>query len=149
MTADNPDEPKILLITHNDPRFADIAAIRRKVFIDEQGVPEDEEWDAIDSHASYLLAYLGDKPVATLRFYPDEDSLHVGRVAVLPECRGTGLGRTLMERCLAEGRRLGFVHSFVSAQSDKADFYRKLGYAVTGDEYIEAGIPHLRMEMDL
>jgi len=129
--------------------FSLVSAVRRTVFIEEQRVPEEEEWDHLDGVAVHLLAEMDGRAVGTLRFYEDDGWLHVGRVAVLRECRGAGVGRVLMERCLAEGRRMGLSHSFLNAQTDKAGFYRRLGYREVGGEFMEAGIPHVRMEREV
>ena len=136
-------------IGRSHPDFALVSDIRRAVFIEEQRVPEEEEWDAADGEAVHLLAVQGGRPVGTLRFYDDGGWLHVGRVAVLAACRGLGVGRLLMERCLAAGREMGCGRSFLNAQSDKAGFYSRLGYHMVGEEFMEAGIPHMRMERDL
>ncbi len=141
------DGNSILLITYNDPRYHMVAEIRRRVFIEEQNVPFAEEWDATDNIAGHLIIFQEGKPAGTLRFYPDEDWLHVGRVAVLPEYRGKGLGKRLMKRCLQEGQRLGFKRSYLNSQSDKTRFYTSFGYQCTGDEFMEAGIQHRRMEL--
>lgn len=132
----------------SDPRFAEASDIRRAVFIDEQGVPEEEELDSLDAGAAHILCLLDGKAAGTLRFYDDSGWLHVGRVAVLPSARSSGLGRGLMLRCLEEARRAGFTRSFLNAQCDKRGFYQSLGYSLAGGEFMEAGIPHCRMELE-
>lgn len=143
------DDISVLTVTHNDPRFEMVADIRRRVFIEEQNVPSAEEWDAIDSLATHLVLLRGGEALGTLRFSPDEGWLHIGRMAILPAHRGQGLGKALMEKCLGQGRRLGFARAYVNAQTDKCGFYEKMGYGRVGDEFMDAGIPHCRMEMDL
>lgn len=148
MTDAKPKDGEIILVAHNDSRFKEAAEIRRRVFVEEQKVPADMEWDPHDNIAAHLILYWGGKAAGTLRFYPDDGWLHVGRVAVLAEFRGKGLGKRLMERCLAEGRRLGFTRSFLNSQAHQAGFYAAFGYRRIGDEFMEAGIPHCRMEME-
>ena len=148
-----PDAPakevKIALITNHDPRFMEAADIRRAVFIEEQKVPSAMEWDPHDNVSAHLILYYLGKPAGTLRFYPDLNRQHIGRVAVLPEYRGRGFGKLLLERCLTEGRRLGFVRAILSSQSEKIGFYSAFGFQAAGEEFMEAGILHRRMELSL
>lgn len=138
---------EIQVIEHSDPRFSQAAAVRRQVFIEEQNVPENEEWDEVDIEASHLLALVDGRVVGTLRFHADGDWLHVGRVSVLPECRGMDVGRQLMLTCLGEALNRGFSRSYLHSQTDKAGFYRKFGYREKGGEFMESGISHVRMEL--
>lgn len=132
----------------SDPRFALAVDIRRAVFVDEQKVPVEEELDDLDNTATHILCWVDGKAVGTLRFYNEDGWLHVGRVSVLPEARSFGLGRGLVLRCLEEGRRMGFTRSFLDAQTDKQGFYQSFGYRAVGGEFMDAGIPHRRMELD-
>ena len=142
-------EVKIILVTNHDHRFMDAADIRRKVFIEEQKVPANMEWDPHDGISAHLILYCLGKPAGTLRFYPDLNRQHIGRVAVLPQYRRRGFGRQLLERCLTEGRRLGFAYATLNAQSEKIGFYSAFGFHAIGEEFMEAGIPHRRMELNL
>lgn len=138
---------EIAVIEKTHPDFRHVAAIRRQVFIEEQAVPEEEEWDEMDAAAKHLLARIDGKPVGTLRFYDDGGWLRVGRVAVLPEYRAFGLGGRMVAKCLEISMEMGFSKSYLNAQSDKTGFYHKFGYREVGDEFTEAGIPHRRMEL--
>lgn len=129
---------------HDAPR---LASIRRTVFIDEQGVPEDLEWDADDAGAAHFLALLGDgTPVGCARLLPDG---HVGRMAVLQPWRGRGIGRALLDAALAEARARGHRRVELSAQVHAAAFYVRAGFATVGEPYDEAGIPHVAMHKTL
>ena len=141
-----PDAITIASVDREHSDFVLVAAIRRQVFVEEQGVAEAEEWDGLDVSSRHLLARRGNEPLGTLRYYGDEGWLHVGRVAVLPVARGLGLGRLLLADCLRRGAEKGFTRSFLNAQTDKTGFYEKLGYHTVGDMFMEAGIPHIRME---
>ena len=116
--------------------------IRRAVFIDEQRVPEDEEWDADDARSVHFLLSASGQPVGTARLLSDG---HIGRVAILREWRGYGHGKALMLAAMQHGQRAGMAVLRLSAQSHALAFYEQLGFVVDSGEYLEAGIPHHRM----
>ena len=127
--------------THDAGR---LSAIRRAVFIDEQGVPEALEWDADDADAKHLLAVLADgTPIGCARLLPDG---HIGRMAVLPAWRGRGVGRALLAAAIRLARAQGHATIRLSAQTHAAGFYADAGFVVEGDPYEEAGIPHIAMQ---
>ena len=129
---------------HDAPK---LAAIRRTVFIDEQGVPEALEWDADDAGAVHLLAVDGEgRAIACARLLPDG---HLGRMAVLPAWRGHGVGRALLATALDAARGRGHAMLRLSAQTQAAGFYARAGFVAVGSEYEEAGIPHVAMHKDL
>lgn len=116
-------------------------ALRRVVFIDEQGVSERDELDGKDGKAIHLLAWDGDCPVGTARLLVKGTIGKIGRVCVLPEARGLGLGRALIEAALEELRRQpGVSEAWLGSQSHATDFYKKLGFVVEGEEFLDAGI---------
>jgi predicted GNAT family N-acyltransferase len=124
-----------------------LAAIRRTVFIDEQGVPEDMEWDEHDTVSLHFLAIADDgTPIGCARLLPDG---HIGRMAVLPSWRGRGVGRALLVAAVSEARRHGLTRVRLSAQTHAADFYARAGFVAAGAEYEDAGIPHVAMQKDL
>lgn len=126
---------------------ARLAAIRRTVFIDEQGVPEALEWDEHDATALHLLAQAGDgTPIGCARLLPDG---HVGRMAVLPAWRRQGVGQALLAAVMDAAQARGHVTLRLSAQTHAAGFYARAGFVVVGDEYEEAGIPHVAMQRTL
>lgn len=116
--------------------------IRRAVFIDEQRVPADEEWDADDAGSVHFLVSADGQPVGTARLLPDG---HIGRVAIMRHWRGRGLGQALMLEVMKHARSAGLEALKLSAQTHALDFYRRLGFVIDSDEYLEAGIPHHRM----
>ncbi|KPQ28038.1 MAG: putative acyltransferase [Halomonas sp. HL-93] len=120
--------------------------IRRVVFIDEQQVPQDEEWDGQDPACRHFVAYLNDQPVGTARLLPDG---HIGRVAVLAEARGSGIGGQLMAAAIACAQRLGHPQVALSAQLHALAFYERLGFTAHGDIFMDAGIPHREMTLTL
>lgn len=123
-----------------------LSHIRRKVFIEEQQVPEELEWDKEDADAIHLLAWYEDEPIATLRMLADG---HIGRMAVLPNYRQRGIGRSLMQAIMAIARNEGLVEVHLDAQIQAIPFYLRLGFAVEGEVFMDAGIPHRHMRKRL
>ncbi|MBT2788977.1 MULTISPECIES: GNAT family N-acetyltransferase [unclassified Halomonas] len=120
--------------------------IRRRVFIDEQNVPQDEEWDGLDPECQHFLALLDGQPVGTARLLPDA---HIGRVAVLADARGTGIGVLLMQAAIEAARHAGHAQVALSAQVHALTFYERLGFVAHGKEFLDAGIPHREMTLSL
>jgi len=138
-----------------DPRFrkyswqlapASIRDIRQAVFIDEQKVPEALEWDDTDEIADHFLVVDEDNnPIATARLFSAlEETGYIGRMAVLPEYRGRGLGEALLRHLMAEsaGR---YAELRLSAQQHAIGFYQRCGFHICSEPYDDAGIPHLDM----
>ncbi|MBY6277191.1 GNAT family N-acetyltransferase [Symbiobacterium thermophilum] len=124
-------------------------AIRRKVFIEEQNVPPEEELDGLDRTAAHVLALdPAGRPVATGRIIPyGEGTGKLQRIAVLPEFRGQGYGRAVVGALEEMGRAMGFRRFVLGAQTHAEPFYRRLGYRTTSPEvFLDAGIPHVHME---
>lgn len=121
--------------------------LRRAVFVDEQKVPaeiEVDDWDPLCVHA---LAYGADgRVIGTGRLLPDG---HIGRMAVHADARGLGIGSALLATLMAEARRRGHGFAVLSAQTHAIPFYRRHGYEIVSDEYLDAGIPHVDMRCDL
>ncbi|WP_370079076.1 GNAT family N-acetyltransferase [Streptacidiphilus sp. MAP12-16] len=136
-----------------------VHAIRREVFIVEQGIPEEDEWDDLDATSVHVLACDADgTPVGTGRLIHGEQALRVsgrggvvllGRLAVLEKARGTGLGVALVRAIEAEGRARGAAELELHAQVDALGFYERLGYVAEGPEYLDGGIPHRTMTRSL
>ena len=124
-------------------------ALRRTVFIDEQGVTEAEEWDGRDAEAMHLLGWIDDRAVATARIFLEGETGKIGRVCVLAEARGTGAGAAIMRGAIAALRDQGARYAKLSAQTHALPFYEKLGFAAYGPEYPDAGIPHRDMVLEL
>ncbi|PXX97314.1 GNAT family N-acetyltransferase [Halomonas sp. LBP4] len=120
--------------------------IRRVVFIEEQQVPLEEEWDGRDPDCRHFLALAGGHPVGTARLLPDA---HIGRVAVLAEARGHGIGAALMRAAIEAARRHGHPAVELAAQTHALAFYENLGFQAVGEEFLEAGILHRNMRLPL
>ena len=124
-----------------------ISNIRRLVFIIEQQVPKDDEWDGRDEESWHFLATdENDEPIGTARLLPDGQ---IGRMAVLEKYRGRGIGRVLLEQAVDKARHLSMKEVFLHAQTHALPFYEKAGFETHGDEFKEAGIAHKKMVMQL
>jgi predicted GNAT family N-acyltransferase len=120
-----------------------LRAVRRRVFVVEQGVPEALEWDEEDAHAIHLLAMdCALRPIGTARILP---SGQIGRMAVVPEWRSHGVGSALLREALRIGRDSRLPPPFLNAQTSALSFYCRMGLVPAGAEFEEAGIPHVRM----
>lgn len=127
-------------------RGAELQALRRAVFVVEQRVPEEEEWDQQDAVCQHVLATWDGEAVGTGRLLPDG---HIGRMAVLKAWRGRGAGRALLRELIAMARRAGFAEAVLHAQTHAIKFYEKQGFTAEGAEFIEAGIAHRVMRLKL
>lgn len=117
--------------------------LREQVFIREQGVPADMELDEFDAVSRHVLARGPDgAPIGTGRLLPDG---HIGRLAVLPEWRGKGVGQALMDELVDCASEANLPLLALNAQTQAADFYRRFGFVESGPEFLEAGIPHIQM----
>ncbi|MGE4533993.1 GNAT family N-acetyltransferase [Halomonas sp.] len=125
---------------------AEATEIRRVVFIEEQGVSREEEWDGRDGDCHHFLALLAGRPVGTARLLPDA---HIGRVAVLAEARGHGIGAALMHAAIEAARRHGHPGVELASQTHALPFYERLGFVAQGPEFLDAGIPHRNMRLSL
>ncbi|MFD8591533.1 GNAT family N-acetyltransferase [Streptomyces sp. NPDC059637] len=153
-----PAAPAVAVV--GEDALAAVHAVRREVFVVEQGVPEEEEWDSYDAGAVHLLATGPDGPVGTARL------LHggvarakyglpagvaaLGRVAVRAAARGTGLGAALVRAAEEQARLLGSTGVYLEAQVHAVPFYARLGYTAFGQEFDDgSGIMHRAMRRGL
>lgn len=126
--------------------IATCRALRRIVFIEEQGVSEADEVDDLDGEAEHLLASLAGEPVGSARLLTLGDTGKIGRVCVLADRRGTGLGAALVRAAVARFRATpGITRVKLGAQTHALGFYEALGFTAIGPEYDDAGIPHRDM----
>ena len=124
-----------------------IERIRRAVFIEEQGIPEADEWDAADPASLHVLAGASKcDAVGTGRLEPTGK---LGRVAVLPQYRGSGVGSRIVAHLVNQATVLGFEQVYLHAQASAVVFYERLGFQADGPEFDEVGIPHRRMRQGI
>ena len=120
-----------------------LQAIRREVFVYEQGVSEAEEMDAFDIDSTHLLAtYETHDTIGCARILP---SGQIGRMAVRTERRGQGVGSKLLDAAIAEAKHQKFSRIFLHAQCHAESFYAQFGFHRIGDVFCEAGIEHIAM----
>ncbi len=120
--------------------------VRTKVFIEEQLVTPDFEWDDIDESAVHLLAMLSNQPIACLRII---DYQKIGRMAVLKHWRGMGLGTALLHEAIKICKLHGSKNIRLSAQTHAIHFYQQAGFKQTSGEYCDVHIPHVDMQLEL
>ena len=132
---------------HYQADFKDLRAIREPVFVVEQNVPIEMEWDELDPLCDHVIARDADhQPIGTGRLTPEHK---IGRLAVLKHWRGKGVGDALLQALIDEARRKGWPEVSLHAQVDAIGFYRKWGFEAYGDEFEEAGIRHQSMRLSL
>ena len=124
-------------------------AIRRRVFIEEQGFTEAEEWDDLDSVSVHLVVRDGGAPVASARLIQDGGTGKIGRICVLARARGTGLGAKLVRAGMDLLRERGAPRAVLDAQTRAMGFYEKLGFTAEGADFDDGGVPHRRMTCPL
>ena len=131
---------RIALVDWQDAAEA-LSAVRSRVFIDEQGVPPDLEWDGRDATAMHVMATsTTGEVIGTGRLLPDGQ---IGRMAVIESRRGDGIGTAIMQCLVAHAPRREQL--FLNAQTSAESFYRRQGFESEGEVFMEAGIPHIRM----
>jgi predicted GNAT family N-acyltransferase len=129
---------------HDEPA---LRVVRHAVFIVEQQVPESLEWDEVDPLCVHALAEIPEAAaIGCGRLLPDG---HIGRMAVLREWRGHGVGDALLARLVELAREAGHARARLNAQTHALRFYARHGFAPVGAEFDEAGIPHRAMERSL
>jgi predicted GNAT family N-acyltransferase len=120
-----------------------LSAVRRAVFIEEQRVPAALEWDGLDECCHHVLVTAaGNRPVGSGRMKPDG---HIGRMAVLRDCRGQGIGSAILVALLDLARQQYCTGVYLHAQVAAIYFYEKHGFTVDGELFMDAGIPHRSM----
>lgn len=120
--------------------------LRRTVFVLEQKVPAEEEVDADDLTAIHMVALLEGEVAGVLRIVRRPEHLKIGRAAVDTAFRGRGIAGAMMKRVLGDYADEAGGRFFLTAQTDKVGLYERFGFKVFGQEFIDAGIPHLAMK---
>jgi len=128
--------------------YAPLSMIREKVFIEEQKVMSQLEWDGKDEEAIHFLAYQDEKAIGCARAFVIENHMQLGRMAVLKEYRNKGIGSFLIEKAITTAKLNQLSKISISAQCQAINFYKKFGFEVTSDIYLDAEIPHRDMKLD-
>ena len=141
-----PDDVRIEKTTWAEDESA-LRAVRKTVFMDEQQVPEELEWDGEDETAVHLLARTSaGEVVGCARILRDG---HIGRMAVLRQWRQRGIGRALLRQAIVVVTALGCREAFLDAQTHALPFYEQEGFHAQGDVFMDAGIAHRHMRREL
>lgn len=124
-----------------------LMALRTTVFVEEQNVPATLERDGRDPDCAHVAAIDAEGlTIGTGRLLPDG---RIGRMAVLKSWRGSGVGGAMLQALMQEAKRRGHTEAHLHSQSHARAFYERHGYTVEGEEYLEAGIPHVGMRAKL
>lgn len=132
---------------NGEDNLTDVLAIRKKVFVEEQKISEEIEFDGMDAYAIHAVAYEADKAVATGRIIYDGDTYKIGRVAVLKEERGKKYGDFIVRMLVDKAFLHGAEEVILGSQLHAAGFYEKIGFEQYGEIFEEAGIPHIHMKL--
>jgi len=125
-----------------------LSQIRREVFIEEQHVPKDLEWDGLDPECRHVLAVECDSglPVGTGRLVADGQ---IGRMAIRKDYRRQGIGRRILQQLIELARRDGHKQVYLHAQLTAMAFYQQAQFEVCGETFMDAGIRHVKMTLRL
>jgi predicted GNAT family N-acyltransferase len=130
-----------------------LRAIREAVFMREQHVPAELEWDGLDNACRHALALsMKGDAIGCGRLIPPRNGkspAHIGRLAVLPEWRGKMVGTGVLEALLDYARSMKYPEVIVHAQAQAKPFYRRFGFEEEGERFMDAGIPHILMRLSL
>ncbi len=130
-----------------------VAPIRLQVFVEEQGVPEDMEWDEFDQDAWHAIAKFNDQVVGTGRLILQTNDpiqmAKIGRMAVLKSHRNQGIGQQILRALIQKGKEKGAQAFILHAQTHAIPFYASEGFEPHGPIFDEAGIPHVEMMLRL
>ena len=141
----HPTDLEVRAVAWADARDT-LRSLRQQVFIEEQGVPRDIEWDGKDEQCLHVMAYFQGEPVGCGRLMPGGK---VGRMAVAKPYRGHGIGAAILRELVQVARQEGYSRLYLHAQQHAASFYRRAGFEPRGATFEEAGIPHVSMHLDL
>ena len=130
------------VITNWKQSHQELKQIRTTVFIDEQQVPAELEWDEFDEQSIHFLALHDNKAIATARLKPDGQ---IGRMAVIKKHRNKGVGTRLLTEVLLQARKHGYNMVYLHAQKKAIDFYKRFDFIKNGAEFMDAGIVHRAM----
>lgn len=137
-------------IATTDKQHQDAFYVRKKVFVEEQKVPMELEIDEYENQSTHFVVYNDEKkPIGAGRFRILHGKGKVERVCMIPEFRGQGVGKVLMQAIEKFAKQQAVKQLFLNAQLSAIPFYEKLGYSVVSDEFIDAGIVHKSMEKDI
>jgi len=127
--------------------LADVMAVRDHVFVAEQGFAPEDEFDLFDRQAMHVVVYEGERPIGTGRLYHDGKTFRIGRICVVKDERGQGVGDLLMRLLLVKAFEFEPSQVRIDAQERVRGFYENFGFEQDGEAMEEAGIPHIPMRV--
>ena len=132
-------------VVETTQELIDLLMLRVEVFVLEQKGPHEEEPDVCDKESTFVVAKVDGKIVGTARFRWIGEQVKIERIAVKKKYRRKGIGAGLVQKALQHIEREHPKSVYLHAQTVAEDFYRKLGFRPDGEEFVEAGIEHIRM----
>lgn len=134
----------IRIVSFENNNKSKIRKIRTSVFVEEQGIDSKVDFDGLDEVAAHVLVCTNDNAVATGRVLEDG---HIGRIAVLKEFRGVGVGASVVKALIKVAKKKDFSRVYLGSQTHAIGFYEKLGFKVCSEVFIDADLEHVEMEM--
>ncbi|WP_456275012.1 GNAT family N-acetyltransferase [Bacillus sp. AK031] len=135
-----------MMLANSDKKLQDALLVRKEVFVNEQNVPLEEEIDEYENSSEHFVLYDGDKPAGAGRFRLKDGEGKVERICVLADYRGKGAGKLIMHYIEDHAKSKEIPALNLNAQTHAIPFYENLGYSITSDEFLDAGIPHKSMK---
>jgi predicted GNAT family N-acyltransferase len=136
-------------ITHWDEAKSQVMPIRHEVFIKEQEVPEELEWDEFDQYALHAIVKKDQEVIGTARLIIDKANARIGRMAIQKKYRQQGIGQKLLSILIQTAKEKGAQECILHAQTHAIAFYAKSDFEPNGPIFDEAGIPHVEMRLIL
>ncbi|MBL6963734.1 MAG: GNAT family N-acetyltransferase [Bacteroidetes bacterium] len=136
---------QIFAISYDNILFEQVRQIREEVFVEEQNVPLEIEYE-FEEESIHYLAFYEDEAIATARYRKTEEGIKLERFATLEEYRNKGIGAAILNKMLHDIRKENKM-VYLNAQEVAVKFYEKHGFEVVGEMFMEAGIKHFRMEL--
>ncbi len=137
---------KIRIADENDKLL--VFKLRTEVFVKEQNVPLEIELDSEYETALHIIAEENETAIGCARIIFDKTKAHIGRLAVKKEYRGKGIGHSICKYIIEYCHKSGYKNIWLNSQTHAVDFYKKIGFIPQGDVFYEAGIEHIKMEIN-
>ncbi len=136
---------KILFKWVKNSDYTDCFKIREEVFIKEQNISREDEYDGIDNKCSHIVGYIKNEPVATGRIIVKNNKHYLGRIAVIKKYRGKGYATELIKEMIIYLKRKKVSKVYLSSQLYVKELYEKIGFVTFGDIYLDCNIKHINM----
>lgn len=137
-------------IAKSKKELNDCFELRKEVFVDEQNVPQENEFDEYEDEATHIIVYdVNHRPIAAARYRSYQNKAKIERVVVVKDQRMHGIGRKLMQFIEKEAQKDGFKEAILNGQIQAQPFYESLGYHPQGEIFLEEAIEHIEMQKQL